>query len=84
MRRSNNPQPALGTAIRLLRQEQEVKQLSIAEDADITVAHLSKIENGKVNPTWGTVVAIARALGISMSALAEQYELQDRARSGPN
>jgi len=46
----------------------------VAEDAGITVAHLSKIESGKVNPTWTTVVSIADTLGISISGLAKAAE----------
>lgn len=42
--------------------------------AGITVAHLSKIERGLTNPTWGTVVALAEAPGVSMAALAKRWE----------
>ncbi len=70
MPRRDNPQRELGAAIRALRDERELKQLDVAEDAGITVAHLSKIEGGKVNPTWGTVEAIAAALGLSIADVA--------------
>jgi transcriptional regulator with XRE-family HTH domain len=70
MPRPENPQPALGAAIRALRDERDLRQLAVAEDAGITVAHLSKIESGKVNPTWGTVEAIATALGVSIVDVA--------------
>jgi transcriptional regulator with XRE-family HTH domain len=70
MPRPENPQLALGAAIRTLRGERDLKQLDVAEDAGITVAHLSKIEGGKVNPTWGTVEAIAEALGVTMVDIA--------------
>jgi transcriptional regulator with XRE-family HTH domain len=74
MPRPENPQLALGAAIRALRDERDLKQLDVAEDAGITVAHLSKIESGKVNPTWGTVGAIAVALGTTISELAKRSE----------
>ena len=74
MPRPVNPQPALGAAIRALRDEHDLKQLPVAEDAGITVAHLSKIESGKVNPTWGTVEAIARALGVTTLEVAATLE----------
>ncbi len=70
MPRPEKPQLALGAAIRALRDERELKQLDVAEDAGITVAHLSKIESGKVNPTWGTVEAIAAALGLTIADVA--------------
>jgi transcriptional regulator with XRE-family HTH domain len=73
---SENPQPKLGAAIRVLRAERETTQLALAEDADMTVAHLSKIENGRVNPTWGTVLAIATALDVTIADLAKRSEAE--------
>ncbi len=74
MSESSNPQPALGAAIKALRQEKKMKQQSLAEAAGIGVAHLSKIERGLGNPTWGTVVALAEALDVSMAGLAKRWE----------
>lgn len=73
MSTSSNPQPALGAAIRSLRIDKEAKQQAVAEAAGITVAHLSKIERGLTNPTWGTVVAIAESLNVSMVDVAKLY-----------
>jgi transcriptional regulator with XRE-family HTH domain len=72
--RPENPQPALGAAVRAIRDERDLKQLDVAEDASVTVAHLSKIETGKVNPTWSTVQAIANALGVTITDLAARSE----------
>jgi transcriptional regulator with XRE-family HTH domain len=80
MSASSNPQPALGAAIRALRIEKEAKQQAVAEAAGITVAHLSKIERGLTNPTWGTVVAIAEALDVAVSTLAQTVERAERTR----
>ena len=74
MSESSNPQPALGAAIRELRIAREKTQEAAAQGADITVAHLSKIERGLTNPTWGTVKAIAEALGVSITDLAKLSE----------
>jgi transcriptional regulator with XRE-family HTH domain len=76
MPRPGNPQPALGVAIRALRAERDLKQLDVAEDAGITVSHLSKIETGKVNPTWGTVGAIATALGATTVDVAKRAAVE--------
>jgi transcriptional regulator with XRE-family HTH domain len=69
---SRNPQPALGAAIRELRLAREVTQQDAAQAAGITVAHLSKIERGRTNPTWGTVAAIAEALSVTIAEVAER------------
>jgi transcriptional regulator with XRE-family HTH domain len=74
MPRPEKPQPALGQAIKTLRVERELKQLAVAEDAGITVAHLSKIESGKVNPTWSTVETVAKALGVTVAEVAKRAE----------
>jgi DNA-binding XRE family transcriptional regulator len=68
-RRSSNPQPILGSALRELRSKRDMTQEAVARSADITVAHLSAIERGLANPTWGAVTAIASALGVSMGEL---------------
>ena len=70
MRRSDQAQPALGKAIRQLRQEREMTQEALAHVAGVTVSHLSTIERGHSNPTWATVKAIAAALGVSLVELA--------------
>lgn len=74
MRRSSNPQPALGTAIRELRAKTGMTQEAIAQRAGITVAHLSGIERGHANPSWAAVMAIAEALDISIVEIARRVE----------
>jgi transcriptional regulator with XRE-family HTH domain len=77
MRRSDQPQPALGKAIRQLRQERDMTQEALAHAAGVTVSHLSTIERGHSNPTWATLKALSTALDISMVELAKR-EAQDR------
>jgi transcriptional regulator with XRE-family HTH domain len=77
MRKAANPQPALGAAIRQLRGERGLTQEALAHEAQITVGHLSTIERGRANPSWGAVTAIAGALGMSMVEVARCVERQD-------
>jgi transcriptional regulator with XRE-family HTH domain len=74
MRRSNEPQPALGAAIRELREKSGRTQEALAQGAGITVAHLSGIERGYANPKWSTVERIADALGVSLGELVRLRE----------
>ncbi len=74
MRRSDQAQPALGKAIRQLRQEREMTQEALAHAAGVTVSHLSTIERGHSNPTWGTVTGIAKALKTSIGDLANRAD----------
>lgn len=71
MRRSDQPQPALGKAIRQLRDKRGMTQETLAHAAGVTVGHLSMIERGHSNPTWATVKAIAAALDASMVELTK-------------
>jgi transcriptional regulator with XRE-family HTH domain len=80
MRRSDQPQPALGKAIRQLREERGTTQEALAQEAGITVGHMSMIERGHSNPTWATVKSISHGLGVSvveLAGLVEQIEKAD-------
>jgi len=74
MRRSDQPQPALGKAIRQLREERSMTQEALAHAAGVTVGHLSTIERGHSNPTWATVKAISAALRVPLERLAQLAE----------
>jgi len=76
MRRAAKPQPALGAAIRELRGKRGLTQEALAHEAEITVGHLSTIERGHANPSWGAVAAIASALGLSVVEIAKSAERQ--------
>lgn len=79
MRRSDQPQPALGKAIRQLRGERGMTQEALAQEAGITVGHMSMIERGHSNPTWATVKAIETALDstlIKLVSLVEKFEAE--------
>jgi transcriptional regulator with XRE-family HTH domain len=69
--RPDEPQPALGKAIRQLREKRGATQEALAYEAGVTTGTLSLIERGQSNPAWGTVKGIAKALNISMGELGE-------------
>jgi DNA-binding XRE family transcriptional regulator len=71
---TSRPQPALGRAIRELRQSRGETQEELAPHCGISPKTLSLIERGEVNPTWATVRDIASALGIAVSELAKLAE----------
>lgn len=75
---SDKPQPALGKAIRQLREEKGLTQEAVAHDAGVTTATLGVIERGLSNPTWATLQGIARALDASMVDLAGAAEGLER------
>jgi transcriptional regulator with XRE-family HTH domain len=78
MRRSERPQPALGEAVRQLREKSGKTQEALARNAGITTATLSLIERGQANPTWDTLKKITAALGSSMGELGKLADKLDR------
>lgn len=83
MASSDKAQPALGEAIRQLREQKGLTQEAIAHDAGITTATLGVIERGLSNPTWATVKGIAAAVDVSISEIGQLAEtFESRSRSG--
>ena len=74
MRQSDRGQPALGAAIRELREKRDLSQEALAEKAGLTGRTVSAIETGNANPTWATVRDIASALRVSISEVARLSE----------
>jgi transcriptional regulator with XRE-family HTH domain len=73
-------QVALGRAIRRMRDDAGLTQQDLANEADMAVESLSRIEGG-ANPTWSTVKNVAKALGTTVTAIAEaSEELETRKR----
>ena len=71
MGRQPDPQPALGEAIRQLRNKRGLSQEDLAHAAGVTTGTVSTIERGNSNPTWGTVKRIAQAFGVTIVELAK-------------
>jgi transcriptional regulator with XRE-family HTH domain len=74
MGRRYEPQLALGLAIREARQGAGFTQEELALRASVNKTWVSHIENGRVNPAYGTLRRIAAALRLSVSALIAQAE----------
>lgn len=66
----------LGKAIKFCREILNLKQWEVADKMKREASYISRIENGKVNPTLKTVEHLSAALGIDHSkilAIAEVY-----------
>lgn len=62
---------SIGNKIRILRQNKKFTQEKLAEKSDMTQQHISKIEQGIVEPTYETVYRLAEALDVSVDTLIE-------------
>lgn len=72
---SYSPDPALGEVIRAIRErEPRRSQEHVGFNAGVTAATIGRMEMGVSRPEWGTVRAVADALGISLVNLAAAIE----------
>jgi transcriptional regulator with XRE-family HTH domain len=74
MPRSTPDAVALGRAVRLIRDEQGISQVHLAEATGFTQSWISHIERGARNPSWNNVVRLAQGLGITPAELAIRAE----------
>ena len=65
------PDPALGLAIKELREARGLTQEELASRADTTIGTISRMESAKSAPAWATVMQVIEAMGVSLPALAE-------------
>jgi transcriptional regulator with XRE-family HTH domain len=64
-----------GRCVRQLRNEAGLSQVEFSERCGFYQTYLSRVENGKANPTLNAMEVIANALGLTI------YELWDSVRS---
>lgn len=65
---------AIGVQIRQQRKRLGITGGELAATAEISPGMLSKIENGQISPSLGTLSALSRALNLPISALFAGYE----------
>lgn len=77
MTRRHDPQVGLARAIRKYRTDEELSQEELGFRADIHPTWISRIESGRINPSWGNVRRIAAGLYVplpDLATLAEEIE----------
>jgi transcriptional regulator with XRE-family HTH domain len=60
---------SFGKRVRALRKAKKLRIADLAEKADTGIKHLGRIERGEKQPSFELIIAIARALNTSPSAL---------------
>lgn len=67
----------LALAIRKTRADADLDQRTLAKRLELDPSQMSRLEQGGLNPSWGTVRRIAGALDVTLAdlaALAEDFE----------
>src|SRR6267378_8358262 len=77
LERAHSPAVGLGRTARRLRESQNLTLADVAQRADISSAMLSRLETGRVSPSLETIVALARTLGVTPSALMQRVGADD-------
>ena len=62
---------AIGEYVRELRIERGISQEELANDADIPLSQIGRIERGENNPTISTLYVIAQALKVELKVLVD-------------
>lgn len=60
---------AFGEHLRALRKSKKLSQEQLANDADIPISQVGRIERGKVNTTLSTMKALSKALNVHITEL---------------
>lgn len=67
-------QVVLGLAVKARRQELKLTQEQLANNSDLHQRWISNVENGKRNPSYGSLRRLAAALDLTTSELVAQAE----------
>jgi transcriptional regulator with XRE-family HTH domain len=72
--------PALGQAIREMREQRGQTQEELASAAGITFGTVNRLESAKSAPAWATVRALLDALDYSLADLAKAIDAAEHPR----
>jgi transcriptional regulator with XRE-family HTH domain len=62
---------AIGSKIRNLRLAKDMSQEELANEAEIPLSQIGRIERGENNPTISTLLVLAEALEIDLKSLVD-------------
>lgn len=74
----SRPDPALATVLKRFRMQRDVTQEDLAFEANVTISTLSRIERGVTNPSWASILAVARVLKMKLDEFNAAVETEQR------
>jgi transcriptional regulator with XRE-family HTH domain len=72
--KENNLEVAIGHEVRAFRKKLGLTVADLAAASGISLGMLSKIENGNISPSLGTLQALSRALGVPVTGFFRRFE----------
>ncbi len=76
-------QPEIGQRLAAARLQRGLAQKEVARSAGVAASYLSRIENGKVQPTFKLVMQVVGALGADLAEIAQAPPKSSAASRGP-
>lgn len=73
-RQHNSPDEAFGAVVTELRVGKEWSQERLSEKVGCSEPYINRMEQGKLSPTLGMIVALAQVFGLSSSQLLARAE----------
>lgn len=71
---SQTLEASIGNQVRTLRKMKNMTVMEVANQANLSVSMLSKIENGATSPSLGTLQSIAAALNVPLTTLFVKFD----------
>jgi transcriptional regulator with XRE-family HTH domain len=71
-----------GSRLTELREKAGMTPEQLAQRVNMTLGAISLLERGDRSPAWGTMVALATALGVGVEVFAEEMAEDTRPRRG--
>lgn len=72
--KENNLEQAIGHEVRNLRKTLGLTVADLAAASNMSIGMLSKIENGNISASLGTLQSLSRALGVPMTSFFRRFE----------
>ncbi len=73
--RNENIAKQFGANLKKIRKEKNLTQVDVAFEADLEPSYMTRLENGRSEPSLSTVLILAKALDVEVNALLEGIEL---------
>ncbi len=67
---------ALGKRIQKLRRDAGISQEELSNISEVSLAQITRIERGTINPTVSTIYALSKGLGIKTNKIYD-FEISD-------
>ncbi|RAJ75022.1 helix-turn-helix protein [Chitinophaga dinghuensis] len=73
--RNENIAKQFGANLKKIRKEKNLTQVDVAFEADLEPSYMTRLENGRSEPSLSTVLILAKALDVEVNVLLEGIEL---------